>query len=199
MKEKQINYWKWAFLTILAILLLLGVYMYIMLQPIQTGEVNTEPTTVQDSELTFEMSSGKEDLTQLVNTYLDSETQNDFIGYTFNLNDQAELHGQLNALGVPIQFSLHLEPEVLDNGNLLLHAEEISVGSLNLPISFVLSQIANQVEFPEFIEINSEENWVAVNLNEFQLENGTQFSVSEMNLSQDDIGINIHLPIEAIQ
>jgi len=199
MKEKRINYWKWAFLAVGAILLLGVVYVYTMLQPGQSGEVNTEPNVTQESELTFEIRSEKEDLTQLVNAYLEGETQDNFIGNRFDLNEQAELHGEFNALGMPVQFSLYLEPEVLDNGNLLLHAEEINIGSLNLPAGIVLAYIANQADFPEFVEVNSSEEFVAVNLNEFQLENGTQFSVNEMNLSQNDIGMNIHLPIQAIQ
>lgn len=199
MQEKRVNYWKWAFIILVTVLLLLFIYIVIQLQAVQTGEVNTEPNTASESEVTFEVRSEKDDLTQVVNAYLEEETQDDFIGYSFNLEDQAVLHGEFDVFGLPVQFSLYFEPEVLDNGNLLLHAEEISLGSLNLPISFVLSQVASQVDFPDFIAVDSSEETIAVNLNEFELDNGIQFSVNEINLPQNDIGLYIHLPIEAVQ
>ena len=92
-----------------------------------------------------------------------------------------------------------MTPYVLENGNLQLRGESLNIGSLNLPISFAMAQISRQVDFPEWIAIDSEDQFIIVNLNEFSLDNGTQFSLERINLQENDIRLNIHLPLDAVR
>lgn len=196
---KNTNLWKWAFLILTGILIGALFWIYQQVQPVQIGEENLDPVVQEEQELTFEVRAGREQVAQVINTYLEEEMAEEFVGFTFALEEQAELHGEIEVFGFPIEFSLFMAPYVLENGNLQLRGESLNIGSLNLPISFAMSQIGRQLNFPDWIAINSEEERVVVNLNEFELENGVQFSFNRIDLLEDDIVINIHLPQEAIQ
>lgn len=198
-KSRSINGWKWAFLVLMGLLIGMGIWLLIQLQPVSVGEENTEPISTAEDDLIFEMSTTKEDVTRLTNLYLQEELDNQFSGFEFSLEESAELSGEIEVFGFPIQFSLFMTPYVLENGNLQLRGESINIGSLDLPVSFAMAQIARQVDFPEWIAIDSESQFIIVNLNEFSLDNGTQFSLDRINLEENDLRINIHLPVEAIR
>jgi len=198
-KSRSINGWKWAFLVLMGLLIGIGIWLLIQLQPVSVGEENTAPISTAEDDLIFEMSTTKEDVTRLTNLYLQEELDNQFSGFEFSLEESAELSGEIEVFGFPIQFSLFMTPYVLENGNLQLRGESINIGSLDLPVSFAMAQIARQVDFPEWIAIDSESQFIIVNLNEFSLDNGTQFSLDRINLEENDLRINIHLPVEAIR
>lgn len=198
-KKSSNNYWKWAFLILVGLLIGLLVWLFVQLQPVTIEEENTAPIETAEDDLIFEVSTTKEDVTRLTNEYLTQELDGQFEGFNFNLEDSAELSGEIEVFGFPIQFSLFMTPYVLENGNLQLRGESLNIGSLNLPISFAMAQISRQVDFPDWIAIDSENRFIIVNLNEFSLENGTQFSVDRINLQENDIRINIHLPLNAVR
>lgn len=198
-ETKQINLWKWAFLILIGLLIGLLIWLFVQLQPVKVGEENTEPFATSEEDLIFEVSTTKEDVTRLTNEYLNQELDGEFEGFRFDLEDSAELSGEIEVFGFPIEFSLFMTPYVLENGNLQLRGESLNIGSLNLPISFAMAQISRQVDFPEWIAIDSEDQFIVVNLNEFSLDNGTQFSLERINLQENDIRINIHLPLDAVR
>jgi uncharacterized protein YpmS len=197
--KNKVNIWKWAFIVLVGLLVGAVFWVYSQIQPVQIGEENTAAFEQVDSDLTFEVRTTRAQVTQVANTYLQQEMADGFVGFTFLLEEQAELHGEMEVFGFPIEFSLFMTPYVLENGNLQLRGESLNIGALNLPISFAMSQLARQVNFPEWIVIDSEEEMMIVNLNEFELENGVQFSFNRIDLVEDEIVINIHLPEEAIQ
>lgn len=198
-QNSGINAWKWAFLILIGLLVGAFIWLYQQIQPVQVGEVSTESIEQAEGDLTFEVRTGREQVTQVANSYLEQEMADQPVDFTFMLEEQAELHGELEVFGFPIDFSLYMTPYVLENGNLQLRGESLNLGTLNMPISFAMSQIARQADFPEWIAIDSDEEMIVVNLNEYELENGVQFSFNRIDLEQDDIVVNIHLPQEAIQ
>lgn len=198
-QNSGINAWKWAFLILIGLLVGAFIWLYQQIQPVQVGEVSTESIEQAEGDLTFEVRTGREQVTQVANSYLEQEMADQPVDFAFTLEEQAELHGELEVFGFPIDFSLYMTPYVLENGNLQLRGESLNLGTLNMPISFAMSQIARQADFPEWIAIDSDEEMIVVNLNEYELENGVQFSFNRIDLEQDDIVVNIHLPQEAIQ
>lgn len=198
-QNSRINAWKWAFLILIGLLVGAFIWLYQQIQPVQVGEVSTESIEQAEGDLTFEVRTGREQVTQVANSYLEQEMADQPVDFTFMLEEQAELNGELEVFGFPIDFSLYMTPYVLENGNLQLRGESLNLGTLNMPISFAMSQIARQADFPEWIAIDSDDEMIVVNLNEYELENGVQFSFNRIDLEQDDIVVNIHLPQEAIQ
>lgn len=197
-KKRSSNGWKWAFLILLGVVVGAIFWFIMQLQPYSQGEVNQTPLDTSD-EIVLEVRTGKEELSQLVNQYIENNMDGDDMSYTLVLEDQAELQGEIEVFGFPVPFTLLFDPYVLENGNLQLRATDLQLGSLSLPISFVMNQIGSRLPLPDWVVMDSETQMIVINLNEFELREGVQFSVERIDLPEDDIRIRIHLPQDAVQ
>lgn len=197
-RPKKVNGWKWSFLILLGIVIGAVIWFLVQMQPYTRGSVNEAPLDTSD-EIVLEVRTGKEELSQLANQYIENNMRDSEMSYTLVLEDEAQLQGEIEVFGFPVPFSLLFEPYVLENGNLQLRATDLQLGSLSLPISFAMNQIGSRLPLPEWIVMDSEAQIVVINLNEFELEEGVQFSMERINLPEDDIRIRIHLPQDAVQ
>lgn len=195
-QKSKLNGWKWAFLVLLASVIGIGLWFFTQLTPVIIGEPNLE-TRDSNEEVMFQVSTKKDDINQLVASYLKNEkVVKGPVNYQFRLEDQAQLVGTFQLLGQDVQFQLFLEPYVMENGNLQFKATSLSIGKLRLPIAFALNQIEGQLNIPDWVAINSEQETIVFNLNEFNLESGMHFSADKINLAENDIRINVYLPTD---
>lgn len=197
-RPNKVNGWKWSFLILLGIVIGAVVWFFVQMQPYTRGSVNEAPLDTSD-EIVLEVRTGKEELSQLANQYIENNMEDNEMSYTLILEDEAQLQGEMEVFGFPVPFTLLFEPYVLENGNLQLRATDLQIGTLSLPISFVMNQIGSRLSLPDWIVMDSESQIVVINLNEFELEEGVQFSMERINLPEDDIRIRIHLPQDAVQ
>lgn len=193
-QKSKLNVWKWAFLVLLSIVLGTLFWFFTQMTPVIIGEPNLETQTSSD-EVTFQVSTKKDDINQLVASYLkDEKIVKGPVNYQFKLEDQAQLGGTFQLFGKDVQFQLSLEPFVMENGNLQFKATGLSIGKLNLPITFALNQIESQLNIPDWVAIDSKQETLVFNLNEFTLDSGIHFSVDKIDLAENDIRINVYVP-----
>ena len=64
------------------------------------------------------------------------------------------------------------------------------------PITFAMNQIENQLNIPEWVAIDSEQETIVFNLNEFTLDSGIHFSMDKINLDENDIRVNVYVPAD---
>lgn len=195
-QKSKANGWKWAFLILLSIVIGTIIWVFTQLTPVIIGEPNLETLDSSD-EVMFQVSTKKDDINQLVASYLkDEKIVKGPVNYQFKLEDQAQLVGTFQVFGHDVQFQLFLEPYVMENGNLQFKATGLSIGKLNLPITFALNQIENQLNMPKWVAVDSEQETIVFNLNEFTLESGMHFSVDKIDLAENDIRINVFVPTD---
>ena len=84
----------------------------------------------------------------------------------------------------------------MEDGNIQLKARNISLGSLQLPISYVMKQLEHVLDIPKWVEFNSEETYIIVHLDQLPLKNGLRLKADRINLVDDDIRMSVYLPIE---
>lgn len=193
--------WKWAFYILLGLILALFGWLIWRLQPVDDHAGPAEPINrvETEGELTFQLSTDKAQLNQLVNLYLEENLENEFEGYTLSIDENVELGGTIEVIGFSVNFNLQMQPLVMENGDLQLRAEGIQLGSFDLPLGLTLNILGQQLELPEWVRVNSEDEYILVALNEFELENGMHFAMDKINLEEDDIRVTIFLPQEAMR
>lgn len=193
--------WKWAFYILLGLILALFGWFIWRLQPVDDHAGPAEPINrvETEGELTFQLSTDKAQLNQLVNLYLEENLENEFEGYTLSIDENVELGGTIEVIGFSVNFNLQMQPLVMENGDLQLRAEGIQLGSFDLPLGLTLNILGQQLELPEWVRVNSEDEYILVALNEFELENGMHFAMDKINLEEDDIRVTIFLPQEAMR
>ena len=192
-KKESINLWKWAFLILAAILLGTGIWFIQQLQPVRYGEVNETIVNTEDV-MTFSVSAQKEEVTQLMNQYIDEEVKGNNVNYEVLLDESFQLTGSFEVFGFEVPFNLYMDPFVTDNGNIQLKAKQLSLGQLNLPISFVMNQLGSQLSIPDWVVIDGETETITLNLNDFQLDSGIFFSAERIDLVENELLVNVHIP-----
>lgn len=192
--KKKINLWKYAFLILFACILGLGVFLWTRISAPREDSSIFE-TTQSDSTSSFQVEMNKEQANKLISYYLNDFLKDSGIKYNFYLENQALLNGTFKLLGHDVSFYLYMEPTVIDNGNLQLKAKSISLGTLNLPTSTVLTYIKKQFELPEWVVVDADKEVMYLYLSEWEIQKDTRIGIDEINLVDDDILIDVYLPI----
>ena len=193
MKKKK-DIWKILFFALTGIII--GVILFLVIRVVDYREpqINYGGTETQISEPAFKINLKKSQANNLINFFLEDFQKNSDIKYSFTLDNKALLTGKYTILGYDIMFYIYLDPYVLENGDLQLVVNSISIGSLSLPASELLSYVEKKLQIPEWVEIDSENETIVLHLSEYTLANGMHFKVQEINLLSDILTINVYLP-----
>lgn len=191
----KINGWKIATLVLLGLILGGAFYLKSLISADREAQYQ-EPkyeTVDQEGVQVIAMETNKAKVNQLIDHYLQEYLTNDQIQYQFYLENQALLKGTFELLGYPMNFYLYFEPYVMDDGNVQLKAKSVSIGTLGIPVKEVLRYIRNSFDFPEWIEINLDEQTMVIHLDQFSLAAGLRIKADKINLVDDDIRFNLYL------
>lgn len=192
-KEKPINLWKWAFIGLVTLIVGLLIYLVVSIQPVTINEPNFEPVTVSDEAIELSAEMNKEDTEQVMNAYLNTILGEDFAGYEIALTNQLEIHGPLTVFGFEVPFALYFDPFVQENGNIQLRGEAVELANFSLPVSAVMSLVASQIDFPDFIALNSEKQVILINLNELTKEYTFDLEMTQIDLEEDVLELNLRI------
>lgn len=179
--------WKWLFFSLLAINLVFFIIMTgLALQPSKEKERYTRQT-IGEKNVSLGIVAKKEDLNVLINKYLQKEFNHQPLNYEIRLSNQVEVYGTIQAFGNDLDISMDFEPEVQQNGDLVLKQESLSVGKLNLPVRTVLKYVNNHFSLPQWVQINAKEESVYVALQEMEMKSDFRVKVKKFDLEKNDI------------
>lgn len=193
-KRKQLNPWKTAFFLLLALILGSGAFLTSRILAIREPNYKAAPTVQRKGDPILSINTNKEKVNQVIDYYLEEYLDNGDIQYHFALENEAMLTGEFEILTFPVTFYLYFDPFVMENGNVQLRAKSLSVGTLNLPVSEVMKMVKRNFKFPEWIEVNSEEQNIMIRLDKFQMANGLFMKANRINLLDDEIQFSLYLP-----
>lgn len=195
-KFKIKNLWRIAFFILLGLLTAALIFVFIKITRVPGTEEYIAAATVEEDkeEPSFLVQLTKKQLNQLIQSYLKEYQNNSEMKYEFLLEDEAVLKGTFNILGFEVGYYLYFEPSVLENGKVLLKAKSISLGTLSLPVSKVMELVADNIETPSWIGIDSGEEAIILHLDQFVLKNGMHFKARKIDLPGDSIQIDVYLP-----
>ncbi|MGM0212602.1 YpmS family protein [Enterococcus sp. AZ109] len=193
--RKKMNAWKIAFLVLVGILVGSGIFL--TTRVLSTRETNLPPsseTTIPEGSPVLTMNMDKKKLNTVMEYFLTEYQKDSDIKYEFYLENQALLKGQFSLLGADINFYLYFDPYVMDNGNVQLRARDLSIGTLNLPVSEVMSMIVRSYKFPDWVEVSPKDQTIELKLDQFKMKNGMFIKADHIDLVGDDIQFGLYLP-----
>ncbi|MDF2854518.1 MAG: hypothetical protein K0Q87_369 [Neobacillus sp.] len=189
------NKWKSGFLLLLGVNLLIIISLFIMLiMPVNQKEI--KHTELKGDHVAFEVKSNKEDLNKLINQYMEKEIADSPINYQVQLRDEVELHGTLPFFSQQLNLKLTFEPEALDNGDLVLKQKSISIGSMDLPVSYVLNFIRDNYKLPKGVDIRPNDKLVYVNMQQLKIKSDVKIQANEFDLKKNNISFTLLVPTE---
>jgi uncharacterized protein YpmS len=185
---KNRSLFKWAFFTLAAInvILLILAFVFVMrlVGPIEDNHfVETAPI---DREATFTIETTKSKLNGLIANQI--EEQDAGVPYVVELGDEfIQFRSEFNLLGQRVPLQMDFKPEVSKNGDVLLLAESVSVGILQLPQDRAMQLIRDYAELPEWVEIHPTDRLAHIKVTEIEVDPKLDFRARTINLKEDEI------------
>jgi uncharacterized protein YpmS len=188
------NKWKSLFflLALINITILIFFLLYIF-SPAEQTKIIKEDIGTENAQ--FHVQTNKKDLGLLVNQYI-AEQQDGPLNYQVSLDEYVNLTGVISIFTQKLQMKITFEPKVLENGDLLLQYEKMSIGRLRLPASLVLKYVGEQNRFPDWIVIQPNDESVYVKLQSMKLKSGLIVKANEFDLPKDNISFRLLVPIK---
>jgi len=192
------NKWKVLFFLLFSINLIFVFYIFTLIS-FQNEESIRKPITIKKDEYAiFEIETDKETVTQLVNEYLQKEVPNQPLSYQVDIQEEVILYGSLIAFGRELQLTLSFLPEVTNEGNVVLNVQNLSVGKLSLPISYVLNYVKKHYELPKEVTIEPKKSRVVVQMTDITLKNDYKVKLKSINLKENKISAELYIPYQTL-
>lgn len=194
-QKKSFNPWKYAFLIVMALLVLGLAFLAFQIfhSDMKTNWNESQPTTrVEQQQAIFQVHLTKKQTQRLANHYIKEFLNNDDIKYHLTVEkNQVNLLGSAIFLGSHINFILQTKPYATANGGIQLKAQRLKVGKLGIPLEFIMFYIQHNYHFPKWVQINSKQRLININLPAHHSKQGYYFKVDQLNLPQDRIIIKV--------
>lgn len=189
MKKK--NYWKIAFLVLMGLLLVFGGLLSakIFSAPNETYKVSS--TIEAKDQQVFTVHMDKSQANEMASYYLEHTLNNGKAEYDLKLNKQAVMSGELSFLGSKIHFDLEMQPYAKTNGDVLLKAKKIKVGTLSLPIKFVMNYAKNSFKIPKWVDVNSNDKTILLKFTKFTTKEGYSIRAKKIDLKHDKLVFDV--------
>lgn len=189
MKKK--NYWMYAFLVLLGVILIFGGLLTskILSAPNETYRVSSKIESPNQKVFTVNMN--KKQANEMSAYYLKHTLNNGKAQYQLKLKDEAVLSGKVKFLGANIHFDLEMKPYAKTNGDVLLKAKKIKVGALSLPIKFVMNYAKNSFKFPKWVDVNSKDKTILLKFTKFTTKEGYSIRAKKIDLKHDNLVFDV--------
>ncbi|MFB1049704.1 YpmS family protein [Paraliobacillus sp. JSM ZJ581] len=199
MEQKTQRHWKKLFIGLLSINLFIFMVLFILLfSPTPKAPTVPEHSAEEQAGAEFTVHSSKENLSQLVNGYLD-EALNDKKGkYSVQFEEDVQFHGSVQAFNKDIPVSISMEPIVQENGDLILQQKEMSLGLLLLPKNKILEYVEKQVDLPEWIIIDPANERIHVTVTQMDIKSNFNVRIQQFDLENNRLSFRIKVPTETL-
>lgn len=189
-----INFWKWLAIVLLALVLGGGAYFGIQVFRTPT-EAQLVTSTKTNDAASVPIKMNRQQLNALADYYLTDLQKGQDLKYRFVVRaDAAYLLGTTQVLGQTVSFVITMQPTVISDGNISLKATKLSVGTMSLPISFVINYINNNYKLPKWAKLSAKNKTINLYLNKIVGKNDVRFSVDKLDVANNQFNFEMHIP-----
>lgn len=188
------NKWKQLFWIITGVnaAVVIGIVWLIFLP---SSDINMPPIQeLNEKRSEFTVSSTKQNLNQLMNSYLKTLPKNTSLVYTVSLGEDVQLQGFIDIFGKKIPLIATFEPIVQKNGDLILRQKSIMIGKLHLPKRAVLEYIRDNYHTPEWVRVNVNRENIYIAVTKMKTKSDFKIKVKEFDLKQNKLTFIILVP-----
>ncbi|SFA97132.1 Uncharacterized protein YpmS [Lentibacillus halodurans] len=197
--QKQKNKWKQLFFWLAGVnalvLLTITVFVFWPVQETAPPEPSVE-NTQRSSE--FTVRTTKQNLNELVNAYIDNLLKGSSHQYSVSLDEDVELVGELPVFSSTVPVSVHLEPLVQENGDVILEQKSISIGQLALPNKKIMAYLKKYLPMPEWVTVDPANEEIYVAVTDMNIRSNFRVSVAHIDLEANNLAFNIEVPYESL-
>lgn len=192
-EKRSINWWKWAFLVLVVVLLVTGGVIWSKVTAPAPQTTVTRPIKPSDTSVAVELNRNQ--VNALAANYLNRFLKGQQVKYHFIVGTKyATLTGDTKFMGIKVRFAINFIPEKTSEGNVLLRAKGLSVGKLNIPLKYVMGYIAKNYNIPKWVTINAKKQTILLDLNRYSKNRSLKYSAQEINMAAGRFKFLITVP-----
>ncbi|HEY4601789.1 MAG TPA: YpmS family protein [Cerasibacillus sp.] len=197
--ETKKRNWKRLFFILLTVnLIIVGSICLFFLWPTKPLDIPKKDINFNDRYSEFTIQTTKENVNELVNAYLEHLLRKTEHHYQISLEDDVHLLGELPVFSAKVPLSVHLEPEVQPNGDVVLKQKSISLGLLELPNKQIMRYMKTFLPVPDWVYIDPNQEEIYVAVTDMDIKSNFRVKVKTFDLTRDDINLNIQIPYESL-
>ncbi|MYL61574.1 DUF2140 family protein, partial [Virgibacillus halodenitrificans] len=145
----------------------------------------------------FVVRTTKNNLNELVNAYI-GELNDSKHQYKIELEEDVHLIGELPVFSSTVPLSVHLEPLVQENGDIILKLKSISVGLLQLPNKKIMEYMGKYLPMPEWVTVNPKEEEIYVAVTDMKIKSNFEVAVEQIDLDANNLAFKIKVPYKTL-
>lgn len=188
------NPWKWVAIILIALVVGTGAYMGTQMLR-SSDEATTLTKTSRSDAASVPIEMNRQQLNALASYYLADLQKGQYMKYRFVVReDAAYLLGITKVLGQNVSFVITMQPSVIDDGNISLKATKLSVGTMSIPISFVINYINNNYKIPSWVKLSAKTKTINLYLNKLVGKHDVRYSVDQVDLKNNRFKFEMHIP-----
>gem|GEM_PF-444313 len=193
------NKWKRWFLGLLTLnLIVMLTITGLVFAPISKSDPPPVSKVDTSSSSEFVVRTTKKNLNELVNAYLENLLDGTQHQYSISLEEDVHLIGELPVFSTTVPLSVHLEPLVQENGDVILEQKSISIGLLELPNKKIMEYIDKYLPMPDWVTVNAKEEEIYVSMAEMDIKSNFKVSVEHFDLDANDLAFRINVPYQTL-
>ncbi|WP_249869388.1 YpmS family protein [Oceanobacillus saliphilus] len=191
--------WKNLFLGLLAFNLFIIVFVLALIfWPVSENEVPSALDQAEQDSSEFVIRTTKQNLNNLVNAYIEKLLGDTKHHYRISLDDDVHLIGELPVFSTTVPLSVHFEPLVQENGDLILKQKSISVGLLELPNQKIMEYMDRYLPMPDWVTVNPADQEIYVAVTNMDIESNFQVAVETIDLEANHLAFKLKIPYETL-
>ncbi|GGM33173.1 hypothetical protein GCM10011351_19030 [Paraliobacillus quinghaiensis] len=196
MEQPKKRNWKIPFLILLAINVLVVIAIFILVfSPTSPSNVIPEKEYIENQDgAEFTVRSSKQNLSELVNGYIDKALKDEDGKYSIEFNEDVQLFGSIEAFQKDIPISIRMEPIVQENGDIILKQKEMSLGLLNLPKDKILQYVNKQIDTPEWVIFDPKNEQIYIAVTQMEIKSNFRVRVQQFDLENDQLSFRLKVP-----
>lgn len=188
------NFWKAGFFILsgFVVATVVALIMYIG-DPGDSEEIpSREVATISSNSLVVKAT--KEDFEGIANTYINKAMKGEKLPVKMEIGNDIVLSSELTVFSITVPVTMHFDPIVREDGNLILKQSSVEIGKYNLPPSTVLKILRDSVKLPPWMIVRPKEEEIFIDLSAIALSGNLKVKAKEFNLENDEILLDIIIP-----
>ncbi|MET3574902.1 YpmS family protein [Bhargavaea ullalensis] len=188
------NKWKIAFFLLAALIVTGVIALAVWIsRPVPSVDIPSAQAVGKEADH-LTVTATKEDLQGIANTYIAQAIGSNRIPVDLVIEDDVLLVSELTVFAVQLPVIMHFDPEVMEDGNLLLKQKSVEVGNLNIPPSTVLKLLGDTVDLPGWMIVRPKEEELFIDLSRLPVSGNVKVKAKKVDLANDDIELEILIP-----
>ncbi|RYG72258.1 DUF2140 family protein [Lentibacillus lipolyticus] len=191
--------WKQLFFWLCGVnALIVLIIASLLLWPVPEADTPVPEKEDNNRSSEFVVRTTKQNLNELVNAYINKLLEGSNHHYRITLDEDVTLVGELPVFSSSVPVSVHLEPFVQDNGDVILKQKSIAVGQLQLPNKKIMEYLKKYLPMPEWVTVDPANEEIYVAVTDMQIRSNFRISVEQFNLKSNNLAFQINVPYESL-